>query len=817
MIDSMNFRNNAAVLVGLGSILTAPLISSASALSATSGSKWQNVTYNGISFKVPASWPVINLTRHPKACPRLDLHAVYLGKPGPNPLCPAGLVGKTEAVMIGPLAKASPRRRASTHIGAKVRRPARAGRRAARVMISTRSSVARTLTTVVPRARVQVAISYGIDRPLAQTIQSSIQVTSTSPAVERAASPRRAAGRRRAASPRREARKSQKSQKNPATKSRPIAPTATAKSPQGLFVGSGFDACAAPSASAMTKWLASPFRSVGIYIGGANRACAQANLTASWLTGIVKQGWRYFPIYPGLQSSCVLAPGDASISTSQASQEGKSAADDAAAQASSLGIGKGTPLIYDMEAYGPDCNSQVTTFLSAWDSELQARGFSSGVYESFTNIGALISASGSITEPDVIYYADWDGAATTTSSYMPSSLWTNHQRIHQYLGNHLATYGGVSIDIDTDKLDVNLGGAPVTPNPPQTSSGPRISIAINANGTAEWFARSAANQLIHSWQAPVGSLTWSAMHVLGRSPSTIASNPSVALEADGGLTIIARSGSGQIVHAWQQAGFPNDWEWGKPLPTLPESLRAGTDPAVILLPVGPDEVMATGTDGHVLVIRQRHPNANGHWTGWHSIGGTCASAPVPFVDASRNVEVFCVTTSGKASMTSWNGKSWAKWSTLGKNPASLTGVPSAVINGQGQTELFAATTKGGLAQAWQPSAGGRWTWTALKTGTKIAGSPAAAVWPVGWVVVYARASNGQPGYLRQQGAAGSSGWSTWSTVSGVPGGKMKGSPAGWLNSAGAPSVAAVDNNGKLAVSSNTGNGWSTWSEVGSGF
>jgi len=46
---------------------------------------------------------------------------------------------------------------------------------------------------------------------------------------------------------------------------------------------------------------------------------------------------------------------------------------------------------------------------------------------------------------------------------------------------------------------------------------------------------------------------------------------------------------------------------------------------------------------------------------------------------------------------------------------------------------------------------------------------------------------------------------------------MKGSPAGWLNSAGAPSVAAVDNNGKLAVSSNTGNGWSTWSEVGSGF
>jgi len=444
-----------------------------------------------------------------------------------------------------------------------------------------------------------------------------------------------------------------------------------------------------------------------------------------------------------------------------------------------------------------------------------ALGYGSGVYESFTNISALISASGSITEPDVIYYADWDGVATTNSSYMPNNLWTSHQRIHQYLGNHLATYGGVSIDIDTDKLDVNLGGAPGGPKPPATRNGQRISIAINANGTAEWFAKSAANTVIHSWQAPVGSLNWSAMHVLGRSPNTIASNPAVAAEADGGLTIFARDGSGQIVHAWQQAGFPNDWEWGKPLPALPESMRAGTDPATVLLPLGPDEVLATGADGKVLIIRQRSPNNNGHWTQWRSIGGSCASTPASFVDARRTVEVFCVTTSGKAAMTSWNGGSWAKWRALPKSPANLTGVPSAVTNGQGQTELLAATTRGGLAQAWQK--GKTWAWTSPLSGTKITGSPAAAVWPTGWVIVYASGPGGQPGYIRQQGTSGSSNWSGWTAISGVPGGKMKGSPAGWLNSAGAPSVAAVDNNGKLAVSSNTGNGWSSWSEVGSGF
>ena len=144
----------------------------------------------------------------------------------------------------------------------------------------------------------------------------------------------------------------------------------------------------------MTKWLASSYRAVGIYIGGVNRACAQANLTPSWLTGIMSQGWHYFPIYPGLQSSCVLASGDATIDSAHAAAEGKAAADDAAAQAASLGISQGTPLSYDMEAYGPACDSQVTRFLSAWDAELQALGYRAGIYESFTNIGALVSAAG---------------------------------------------------------------------------------------------------------------------------------------------------------------------------------------------------------------------------------------------------------------------------------------------------------------------------------------------------------------------------------------------------------------------------------------
>ncbi len=45
------------------------------------------------------------------------------------------------------------------------------------------------------------------------------------------------------------------------------------------FTGLGFDACAAPSSRAMAAWATSPYRAIGVYIGGANRACSQPNLT----------------------------------------------------------------------------------------------------------------------------------------------------------------------------------------------------------------------------------------------------------------------------------------------------------------------------------------------------------------------------------------------------------------------------------------------------------------------------------------------------------------------------------------------------------
>ena len=62
----------------------------------------KTVAYAGYEFQVPANWPVYRLDEHPKTCVRYDVHAVYLGTPGTDMRCTAGLVGRTQTVSLIP-------------------------------------------------------------------------------------------------------------------------------------------------------------------------------------------------------------------------------------------------------------------------------------------------------------------------------------------------------------------------------------------------------------------------------------------------------------------------------------------------------------------------------------------------------------------------------------------------------------------------------------------------------------------------------------------------------------------------------------------
>ncbi len=299
------------------------------------------------------------------------------------------------------------------------------------------------------------------------------------------------------------------------------------------------------------------------------------------------------------------------------------------------------------------------------------------------------------------------------------------------------------------------------------------------------------------------------------------SNPSAVAEADGRLTVFADNASGLLEHAWQQAGFPNGWEWGKPLPAPQAQDLPGSDPAAALLPSGDVEVYQTTAAGTVATIRQLGPAQNAGWTAWGNIKGSCASSAVPVADGSHHVDVFCVTKARAAAVDTWDGSSWSGWSVLAGSPANLAGVPAAAVNGSGQTEFFAATTAGGLADAWQDPATGDWTWAAPLAGAgqgqKVASWPAAAGWGNGQLAVYARVSGGKLEYLAQQGTAGSAPWTGWSVIGGIPGGSMLGTPAAWLNATGPPGVAVLDGGLHLAISSYVGGAWSAWTDAGGSF
>ena len=400
------------------------------ALASTGGAD-KVVRYRGYAAVVPASWPVYDLRSHPSVCVRFDVHAVYVGQPSPVQRCPAHAVGRTEAILLQPLVARSARTRATSGPAL----PPVSGRDAQ----PWRGSSTRLLNA---SAGVIVTATWGNHPGIVRRALGT-----------RLATPARAVA---------------------AVGTRmPSAPARAAGVAEGgVYTGLGFDACSAPSAARMAAWSASPYHAVGIYIGGANMACAQPNLTAEWVSGVSAAGWHLIPTYVGLQAphnSCRCA----AISPGRASAEGAAAASDAVNQAASVAIGPGNPIYFDMESYprGGANTAAVLRFLAAWTSGLHAAGYKAGVYSSAgSGISDLRSQYGtSFTEPDDIWIGEWNGQRSTASAYVPSGDWSNHRRLHQYDGGHNETHGGATINIDGNFLDgatAGAGGAGASANIP---------------------------------------------------------------------------------------------------------------------------------------------------------------------------------------------------------------------------------------------------------------------------------------------------------------------------------------------------------------
>lgn len=248
---------------------------------------------------------------------------------------------------------------------------------------------------------------------------------------------------------------------------RPSRPQASASAGASVFTGLGFDACSTPSSRTMAAWESSPYRAIGVYIGGANRGCSQPNLTSSWVSAETAAGWHLIPTYVGLQAPTSSCGSCAKLTASQANAQGTAAAVDAVAQASAVAIGPGSPIYFDMESYSPSSSATAATlsFLEAWTVKLHSLGYLSGVYSSSASgIADLADQVGSTyVQPDDLWIANWNDEQNTTDTVVPANAWAGHQRIHQYHGGHNETYGGVALNIDNDYVDGATVGTATLP------------------------------------------------------------------------------------------------------------------------------------------------------------------------------------------------------------------------------------------------------------------------------------------------------------------------------------------------------------------
>ncbi|WP_017240579.1 glycoside hydrolase domain-containing protein [Streptomyces sp. SS] len=381
-----------AALTTLGAlaVTTAPQASAAGTAETTS----RAVTYQGHTFHIPSGWGVVDLTADPTACVRFDRHVLYLGTPGANQKCPSGITGKTDALLAEPVRTAADRQGSEQ---APMDREVRVAADTLTVTATYATDPA-TVTGILADAGLPTQ-----PRPVTMTAQAAASVATL-----------------------------------------PVSAV--------NYTGKGFDACTAPSSSLMQAWKnSSPYGAIGIYVGGSERGCAQPNLTPSWVAQQASAGWKFVPLYVGIQAPAITSP------TSQ----GTAAADDAVNDMAALGFGKGSLVYYDMENYTSGYRGNVLSFLAAWTNRLHALGYKSAVYSSSESGTAdLAQTSSGYPRPDVIFNARWNGVANTEDEVLPSHLWADHQRVHQYHGPTTETWGGATLEIDQDYLDVSVGSGP---------------------------------------------------------------------------------------------------------------------------------------------------------------------------------------------------------------------------------------------------------------------------------------------------------------------------------------------------------------------
>lgn len=479
-------------------VLTGVAVSPAAASTTTS----QTINYHGYEFQVPASWPVYDLTADPSRCVLFNQHAVYLGTPGTAQHCPTRAYGRTEAVLVQPEQSTIPA--GTTELGSDTASFSGA--------LSTNETVGHTVRFAAPGPGVQVTATYGNDASQIRSILAGAKMTAkTTAKAPTFSAPALASGASSAATGSGSAKAKAKTK---AATSGSTASGLSGEQAQGL----GIDTCTVPSAATMSDWLASPYRVISTYLGGANWACTYGDFTTSWVGQVAAEGWQFIPIWVGPQASCTKLTNTTIIDPANAEAQGEAEAASAVAAAEQFGYGAGTPIYYDMESYDTTiagCSQATLTFLGGWTAGLHAAGYLSGVYSSAaTGIADLASqyTNTSYTSPDDVWFADWNTNPVLVNPYAPTTDWPN-AIMHQYYGDHNETWGGDTLEVDSDVVNAAVAGylGTTDANPPTLTDQPTaLTVPSGSKGSANLVIQGGSQSAVVNWHAdaPAGVSVW---------------------------------------------------------------------------------------------------------------------------------------------------------------------------------------------------------------------------------------------------------------------------------------------------------------------
>ncbi len=228
--------------------------------------------------------------------------------------------------------------------------------------------------------------------------------------------------------------------------------------------GQGFDRCFPPSVSDMQSWWnESPYRTFNIYLGGIHFFCSQNPMDALWVHKVAEQGWTFTATWVGPQAPCSSFTHRMSPNTGQAYLEGQVEAFAAANAARQYGLFGALTIHYDVEGYFGDdaCAAAVQSFMQGWTDQLHTLGFEAGGYGGACS--SLISDWWDNSPPiDQVWIAHWTdqghnpSATVWNAPCVSNSLWPNQQRLKQYAGDHVETWDGVSMGVDSNVFDTTV-------------------------------------------------------------------------------------------------------------------------------------------------------------------------------------------------------------------------------------------------------------------------------------------------------------------------------------------------------------------------